>query len=98
MKFDVVVNELSKHVDVVSTSDNFAEFKGNVRNNNGTLFEVEGCVELFPDDTLSYSVVATDVDSGVEYDGDIGSFSNMTEVDIPGKIAYILSCDFIELA
>jgi hypothetical protein len=98
MKFDVVVNELSKHVDVVSMSDDFAEFKGNVRDSNGTLFEVEGCVELFPDNTLSYSVVATDVDRGVEYDGDIGSFSNMTEVDVPDAIAYILSCDFIELA
>lgn len=98
MKFDVVVNELSKHVDVVSTSDNFAEFKGTVRDNNDTLFEVEGCVELFTDNTLSYSVAATDVDSGVEYDGDIGSFSNMTEADVPGKIAYILSCDFIKLA
>lgn len=98
MNFDVVLNELSKHVDAVSTSDNFAEFNGNVRDNNGTLFEVEGCVELFPDNTLSYSVVATDVDSGVEYDGDIGSFSNMTEFDVPGRIAYILSCDFIKLA
>ena len=98
MDFDVVVNELSKHVDVVSMSADFAEFKGNVRDNNGTLFEVDGCVELFPDNTLSYSVVATDVDSDIEYDGDIGSFSNMTEADVPGKIAYILSCDFIELA
>lgn len=99
MSFNKVIEVLKDkyHFELENNSDGFTDFHGTIKSDNGITFEAEGSIEL-KDGELSYSVSLYDVDNDKEYDAEIGSFVNMTENDIEGKIDYILSTDFVTLA
>jgi hypothetical protein len=82
-------------LEILAELDDFIEFKGDVVDRNGNLFDLEGSMDLDQDtNAIHYSLNFFDAKKNYEYDAFIGTINEPTASDI----IQLLQPDFIECA
>lgn len=95
---EVIFNVLKNNYKLsVSRFENLIEFKGVIKNNCCCEFEIEGTVEFFDSNELSYSVNFYDIERDYEYDSFIGSFKNVNKDNIEELISIIVVPEFVAI-
>lgn len=99
---EVIENELKKlNFDISVFPNDFIEFNGKKRDDNGNDFSVEGSIEVDENESVSFSVLFYDETNDIEYDGLIGTYykkGNNWENVIKEYIDDLMTPNFVELA
>jgi hypothetical protein len=91
----------------ISTTEfggDFIEFFGKLTNDQGSIMDVEGSLEVYLTESkeyeLTYSINITRLNPPKEYDGIIGIYriKQAEECDISTALKYILCTDFVTLS